>query len=68
MGYILKEKEAEYIRSKYKSFYFQEQLGISKVYVSLILHRKRTIPKRTAYCFCKAIDSEAEIEDYFEVV
>lgn len=68
MGYLLKEDKAEEIRNKYKNFYFEKELGISKVYVSLILNRHRKIPKRVAYCFTKAVDSEAEINDYFEVV
>lgn len=65
--YILKEDKAEEIRKKYKNTYFIENLGLSKCYISLILNRKRKIAKTTAYCIVKLIDSEAEIEDYFEV-
>lgn len=66
MGYILKEKTAEMIRSKFKNNYIASQLGLSNTYVSLVLHRKRNIPKRVAYAFAKTIDTEAEINDLFD--
>ena len=67
MTYKLKESVAEDIRNKFKNVYFEKTVGISKVYISLILNRHRGCSKSVAYCFAKAIDSEAEIEDYFEV-
>lgn len=68
MGYVLKEEEAEKIRSKYRNSYIAENVGLSQVYVSVILHRKRPIPKRLAYAFTKTIDSELEINDLFEFI
>ena len=67
MGYILKEDTANEIRAKYRAGYIAEKLGLSKSYVSLILHRKRVIKKHIAYSFTKVIDSELEINDLFEI-
>ena len=66
MGYILKPETAELIGSKYRNGYIAEQLGLSKTYISLIIHRHRAIPKHVAYSFTKVINSEYEIEDLFE--
>lgn len=66
MGYVLKEDVAENIRKKYKNTYIKENLGLSECYISLILHRKREIPKHVAYSFTKTLDSEKEIDDMFE--
>lgn len=68
MGYILKEDVAEQIRNKYRNSYIVEKLGLSKPYISLILHRKRPIKKHIAYSFTKIIDMDLEIEDLFERV
>ena len=67
MKYYLKKEVAEKLKKKYRSTYFIEAVGISKCYTSLILNRKRHCPKRVAYCFTKAIDENAEIDDFFEV-
>ncbi len=64
--FILKEKEAERIKRKYKETYIAEEVGISTTYVSLILARKKTCPKRTAFCIAKTISENAEIDDFFE--
>lgn len=66
MGYLLKEDQAPMIRTKYKNGYIAEKLGLSKTYVSLILHRKRVIQKHVAYAFAKTLGTELEIDDIFE--
>lgn len=66
MNYKLKEEIAKEISKTYKNSYISEKIGISSTYTSLIIHRHITIPKRLAYCFAKAINSEYEIEDLFE--
>lgn len=68
MGYLLKEDVAKNIRKKYKNGYLSEIIGISPTYVSLIFHRKRIIPRRLAYAFTKAINSELEINNLFELI
>jgi hypothetical protein len=65
MGYLLKEDIATIINEKYKNSYFAKQLDLSGTYISLIVHRKQTVPKRIAYAFTKLINNEANIEDYF---
>lgn len=67
MGYILKEEKANEIKDKYRNSYISERLGLSKTYVSLILHRKKEIKKHVAYSFTKVLDSELEINDLFEI-
>ena len=43
-------------------------IGVTSQYLSAICGRKLTIKKTLAYCITKYIDSEAEIENYFERV
>ena len=64
--YVLKEEIAEQLKRKYRGDYFAKEIGISNTYISLILNRKKTCPKRIAYCITKVINNEAEIEEYFE--
>ena len=66
--YILKEDMSKMIRSKFKNTYISNTLGLSATYVSLVLNRHKSIPKRMAYSFTKLISSEYEIEDLFDVV
>ena len=68
MSYILKDVAAKSIRAKYKNSYISEKLGLSGSYVSLVLNRRRAIPKHVAYSFTKIISSDAEIKDLFEQV
>ena len=67
MKYLLKEDMAEIIKNTYKNSYIIEKLDLSGTYVSLILHRKKPIAKYMAFAFAKAINNDAEIEDYFAV-
>ena len=67
MKYLLKEEVAKKVRKMYKNMYFSETVGISRSYTSLILNRRRGCPKMVAYTITKAINPEAEINDYFEV-
>ena len=67
MKYLLKEDVAKKIRKTYKNKYFVETVGLSRSYTSLILNRRRSCPKMVAYTVTKAINSESEINDYFEV-
>ena len=43
-------------------------IGVTPQYLSAICGRKLAIKKTLAYCITKYIDSEAEIENYFERV
>ena len=64
--FVMKEKEAERIKRKFKGISLAKEVGISPTYVSLILSCKKSCPKRTAFCLTKAIDKDAEIEKFFE--
>lgn len=44
------------------------EVGIAIETVNRIFKRKQKCSKVTAYCICKAINRNAEIEDYFEKV
>lgn len=63
--YLLKDEKIEYLKGKYRQDYFANEVGISNAYVSLIFSQKKTCPKRIAFCIVKAIDKDAEIEDFF---
>lgn len=43
-----------------------KEIGVTPQYLSAICGRKRKIRKLLAYCITKYIDSNAELEDYFE--
>lgn len=42
-----------------------KQVGITEETLSRIINGKQATQKTTAYCIVKAIDSNAEIEEYF---
>jgi plasmid maintenance system antidote protein VapI len=65
--YILKEEKSNEIKSKYKSTYIANGMDLSNAYVSLIIHRKKTVPKKTALSFTKIVDNDLEVSDLFEV-
>ena len=48
-----------------KQIYIANQIGISKETLNRIINKKQTTKKTTAYCIVKAIDHNAEIEEYF---
>ena len=68
MKYMIKEDVAKNIKQTYRNSYFINTLGITKSYLCLVINRKKSIPKRCAFAFTKAINSEGRIEDYFDVV
>ena len=45
-----------------------EKIGITEQTLSKILNRKMACSKMIAYCIVKINNSEAEIEDYFEII
>lgn len=68
MSYILKEDKAKEIKDKFKGKYLANTLGRTECYISLLLNKKLTCPKTTAYAFTKIIDKDLEIDDLFERV
>lgn len=59
---------------KYKNLSLRKQvdaskiIGVSNQWLSMICRKKTKVRKLMAYCITKYIDSEAEIEDFFERV
>lgn len=67
--YILKDGMKESIRYMKNNRQIANTLGITEGYVSQIINRKITrISKLMAYGFCKAISSDLEIEDLFDIL
>jgi plasmid maintenance system antidote protein VapI len=63
--YKFKKDKYNEVISKYKIKGIAEKIGITSTYLSLILNNKNDCKKTVAYCITKAINSEAEIDDYF---
>lgn len=63
--YKFKNEKYKEIIEKYKINGIAEKIGITPTYLSLILNNKKDCKKTVAYCIVKAIDSNAEINDYF---
>ena len=69
MEYILKENMKEIIKNKTNNRKIARKLGVTEGYVSQIINKRKTkISKLMAYGFCKAVDSELEIEDMFDIM
>ena len=67
--YRLKEGYYEKIKTMIPDFKvteFAEKVGLKVCFTSLLLNRRRTCSKTTAYCFAKAINSNLEIDDVFD--
>ena len=63
--YSFKKDKLDEILNNYKIKGMSEKIGITRTYLSLILNNKKDCKKTVAYCIVKAIDNNAEIEDYF---
>lgn len=68
MRYLLKEEQSNIIKKKYKNTYLMETVGLCASYMSMIVNRRKAVPKNVAYTITKAISSEYEIEDLFDRV
>lgn len=63
--YRFKREKYDEIISKFKIKGLADTIGVTNTYLSLILNGKNDCKKTVAYCISKAINNEAEIEDYF---
>lgn len=63
--YKFKKERIEEVKNKYKLDYLADKIGITRVNLSYIINGKSTTKKTTAYCITKAINPNAEINDYF---
>jgi len=67
--YKIKPKVKELLKNnKITNRKIAYKLGVTEGYISQIINaRKLDISKLMAYAFCKAIDSDLEITDLFEI-
>lgn len=63
--YIIKKEASEYIKGKYKSKFLENEVGLSTMFLNLVLNGKKGCSKKTAYAITKAINSNANISDFF---
>lgn len=63
--YTFKKELSETIKQKYKARNIANIVGISEGYLSQIFQRGKNCSKKTAYAITKALNSDAEIENYF---
>ena len=62
--YQFREERLDEIK-KFKINHIAEKVGISRVYLSYIIHNKNKCKKAVAYGITKAFDETKEIEYYF---
>lgn len=65
--YIIKDQTIEKIKN-YKQKYIAFTIGLHPATLSNIVCKKPILEKKVAYCLTKFLDSEKEIEDFFEYV
>lgn len=63
--YTFKKELSTEIKQKYKARNIANVVGITEGYLSQIFQKGKTCSKKTAYAITKAINSDAEIENYF---
>lgn len=66
--YLLKEEYAEMFKTKYVIKTMANQLHYSQSYLSLIFNRHKSCSIKTAESITKYINSDANVEDYFEIL
>lgn len=65
--YIMKESIIEKIKKYGTGRNLSIKTGYTEPYISQILNRKKSIPKKAAYIITKMISNELEIDDVFEI-
>lgn len=68
MSYVLKKDKASEIKNKCKCKKLADDLDKTPSYISLLINRKITCPKTTAFTFTKMVDENLQIEDLFDFV
>lgn len=66
--YVVKPEIAENVFNLYHRKKYENELGLTKSYLSLTFSGKKAIKKSTAYALTKCTDITKEIEDYFDEV
>lgn len=65
--YIMKEDIIKEIKKYGTVRNLSQKTGYCETYISQVLNRARTVPKKSAYIITKMISSDLEIEDIFEI-
>lgn len=65
--YIMKKSVINKIKKYGIVRKLSQTTGYCESYISQVLNRERTIPKKAAYIITKMISSNLEIEDVFEI-
>ena len=67
--YVIKEGMKEYLhKNKITNRKIARRLGVTEGYISQIVNKKQTkISKLMAYAFVKAVSSDMEIENIFNI-
>lgn len=66
--YKFKKNKYDEVIAKFKIKGLAETIGITSTYLSMVLNNKINCKKTVAYCITKALNSEAEIDQFFEII
>jgi plasmid maintenance system antidote protein VapI len=66
--YKFRAEKREEIINKFKISYIAEQVGISLSYLSRVINGRKNCTKVVAYCITKMVDSEKEVDYFFEKI
>lgn len=66
--YQFKQEKLEEVINNNKLIDIASKVGISRVYLSYVLHNKYNCRKSIAYCITKALDQEKEIDYFFNEI
>lgn len=66
--YKFKQEKYEEIINKYKLSYIADKVGITRIYLSYVIHNKYNCSKSVAYGITKAIDENKEIDYFFDKI
>lgn len=64
--YIFKSERKKELLKGRTITYIAEQIGVTNGFLSQVFNGKKSCSKLVAYCLCKILDSDLEIEDCFE--
>lgn len=68
MKYVMKPEIIDYIKKNRKNRQLAQMLGVTEGYISQIVNKHKTkITKLMAYALTKAISSDLEINDVFDI-
>lgn len=66
--YKMKKQYSDFIKKNRLNRKLSKIVGVTEGYISLVINNRRNISKTVAYAVTKAIDSNLEIADVFEII